>query len=65
MRIIWHHNNTDGWAITLIEQLKNWNFLRQIELFWMHKLETFNPSRLNGRDANGECWYYISNISAY
>ena len=38
------------WVITLIEQVDDEKFLRQRELFWAHKLDTFYPNGLNQRE---------------
>ena len=37
-------------VITLIEQVDDEKFLRQRELFWAHKLDTFYPNGLNQRE---------------
>ena len=44
------HNGIQDWVITLIEQVDNEKFLRQRELFWAHKLDTFYPNGLNQRE---------------
>ena len=44
------HNGIQDWAITLIEQVDDEKFLRQRELFWAHKLDTFYPNGLNQRE---------------
>ena len=43
------HNGIQDWIITLIEQGDDENFLRERELFWAHKLDTFYPNDLNQR----------------
>ena len=44
------HNGIQDWIITLIEQVDDEKFLRQRELFWAHKLDTFYPNGLNHRE---------------
>ena len=44
------YNGIQDWVITLIEQVDDEKFLRQRELFWAHKLDTFYPNGLNQRD---------------
>ena len=44
------HNGIQNWVITLIEQVDNEKFLRQKDLFWAHKLDTFYPNGLNQRE---------------
>ena len=44
------HNGIQDWVITLIEQVDDEKFLRQRELFWAHKLDTFYPNGLNQRE---------------
>ena len=41
------HNGIRDWVITLIEQVDEEKFLRQIELFGAHKLDTFYRNGLN------------------
>ena len=44
------HNGIQDWVIALIEQVDDEKFLRQRELFWAHKLDTFYPNGLNQRE---------------
>ena len=44
------HNGIQDWIIALIEQVDDEKFLRQRELFWAHKLDTFYPNGLNQRE---------------
>ena len=44
------HSGIQDWVITLIEQVDDEIFLRQWELFWAHKLDTFYRNGLNQRE---------------
>ena len=37
------HKGIPNWIITLIAQVDDGKFIRQRELFWAHKLDTFYP----------------------
>ena len=41
------HNGIQHWVIILIKKVDEEKFLRQRELFWAHKLDTFYPNGLN------------------
>ena len=41
------HNGMQDWVITLIKQVDDEKFLRQREILWAHKLDTFYSNHLN------------------
>ena len=45
------HSGIDDWVITLIDSALSEKSLREKELFWQYKLETFFPLGLNEIEA--------------
>ena len=44
------HNGTKDWNFALIDQSETVDSLRRRESFWQHRLDSFVPNGLNGRE---------------